>query len=88
MLVSRAPSARAVTRDPEEEAVRLPPQAAGDALRPLAWLARPTPLLRALWGGLERTSEGLRFLMGIFEQRYYLLGVLAALITIMLLMAQ
>jgi formate hydrogenlyase subunit 3/multisubunit Na+/H+ antiporter MnhD subunit len=88
VLVSRAPSARTIARDPDEEAVRLPPEAAGEALRPLAWLALPAPLLGALWAGLERTSEGLRFLMGLFEQRYYLLGVLAALITIMLLMAQ
>lgn len=86
--VATRPSARSLERDPDEEPVQLPPEAAGDALRPLAWLARPTPLLRAIWRGLERTSEGLRVLMGLFEQRYYLLGVLAALITIMLLMAQ
>jgi hypothetical protein len=76
-------------RDPDEDLVRLPPQAAGEALRPLTWLASPAPLLQALWGGLQRSSEGLRFLITLFfEQRFYLLGVLAVLLTIMLLMAQ
>ncbi|HMQ33964.1 MAG TPA: proton-conducting transporter membrane subunit, partial [Chloroflexaceae bacterium] len=80
--------ARAPRRDPDEEEVRLAPDALGAALRPLAWLADPEPLLGLAWRGLQRASEGLRFVIGLFEQRYYLLGVLAALLTIMLLMAQ
>jgi formate hydrogenlyase subunit 3/multisubunit Na+/H+ antiporter MnhD subunit len=83
-----AAPARTLERDPDEEPVRLAPEALGAALRPLAWLGSPMPLLGALWAGLQWMSEALRFLMGLFEQRYYLLGVLGALITIMLLMAQ
>lgn len=79
---------RTLPRDPDEEPVRLAPDALGAALRPLAWLASPEPLLRRIWRVLQRASEGLHFVMGLFEQRYYLLGVLAALLTIMLLMAQ
>lgn len=80
--------ARAAERERDEGEARLAPDALGAALQPLAWLANPEPLLRALWGGLQWLSAGLRFVMGIFEQRYYLLGVLAALVIIMLLMAQ
>lgn len=88
ILLVRARSARTLARDPDEEAVRLAPEALGALLQPLAWLARPTPLLRGLWLALQLASEVLRIPVGLFEQRYYLLGVLGALITIMLLMAQ
>lgn len=88
ILLVRAGSARTLARDPDEEAVRLAPEALGALLQPLAWLARPTPLLRGLWMALQLASEVLRIPVGLFEQRYYLLGVLGALITIMLLMAQ
>jgi formate hydrogenlyase subunit 3/multisubunit Na+/H+ antiporter MnhD subunit len=84
----RAPSGRTLARDPDEGPALLGPDALSEALRPLAWLASPLPLLAGLWRGLQWGSEGLRFFMGLFEQRYYLLGVLAALLTIMLLMAQ
>ncbi|NTV63331.1 MAG: hypothetical protein HGA65_07310, partial [Oscillochloris sp.] len=83
-----AAPARMLERDPDEEPVRLAPDALGAALRPLAWMGSLTPLLRVLWAGLQLASKALHFLIGLFEQRYYLLGVLAALITIMLLMAQ
>lgn len=86
--VARAAPARAALRERGEEPARLAPDALGLALRPLAWLANPAPLLGALWALLGRSSELLRLVVGLFEQRYYLLGVLAALITIMLLMAQ
>jgi hypothetical protein len=87
-LLAGAAPARVLPKDPDEQAVRLAPDALGASVRPLAYLANPGPALRAAWRLLERSSEGLRLLMGLFEQRYYLLGVLAALITIMLLMAQ
>lgn len=87
-LLLRAPVGRSETRDPDEQSAWLAPAALGEVLLPLARLARPTPLLAALWAGLQQASAGLRLLVGLFEQRYYLLGVLVALITIMLLMAQ
>lgn len=86
--VLRAPSDRTLPRDPDEQATYLGPDALGETLRPLAWVASPLPLLVMLWEGARRASEALRFVMGLFEQRYYLLGVLAAILTIMLLMAQ
>jgi formate hydrogenlyase subunit 3/multisubunit Na+/H+ antiporter MnhD subunit len=86
--LARAPGGRQIARAPEEDPTQLAPEALGASLRPLAWLARPDALLRAIWHGLGRVGEGLGFLMAIFEQRYYLLGIIAALLTIMLLMAQ
>lgn len=88
LLLMRTTPVRTVKREPDEDVVRLAPDTLGQTLRPLAWLANPAPLLRGFWGLLERSSELLRVVVGLFEQRYYLLGVLAALITIMLLMAQ
>lgn len=88
LAIARARPARVLARDPDEPPVALAPAALGAALRPLAWLGDPAPALRALWAGLTRASAALRLLIGLFEQRYYLLGVLGALITIMLLMAQ
>lgn len=86
--LARAAPARAAKRDPDEDAVRLAPDTLGKTLRPLAWLANPAPLIAGVGALLERSSQLMRLLVGLFEQRYYLLGVLAALITIMLLMAQ
>lgn len=87
-FVARRPSARSLTPNPDETPVRLSPAGLADGLRPLAWLGWPGDLLRALWDGLGRSSELLRVALSIFEQRYYLLGVLMVLIVIMLLMAQ
>lgn len=88
LLLARAASGRSLQRDPDEELVSLAPEGLGMALRPLSWLARPMPLLRSSWVALQRASELLRVPLTLFEQRYYLLGVLAALLTIMLLMAR
>jgi formate hydrogenlyase subunit 3/multisubunit Na+/H+ antiporter MnhD subunit len=88
LALARARPARTFSHDPDEQPVALAPEALGTALRPLAWLGDLAPALRALWAGLTRVSQGLRLLMALFEQRYYLLGVLGALIVIMLLMAQ
>lgn len=87
-LLVRAPSARTLPESIETPAVRLGSDALGTTLAPLAALGRPTTLLRALWNGLDWFSRGLRIGMLAFEQRYYLLGVLMALIVVMLLMAQ
>ncbi|MFQ3661998.1 MAG: proton-conducting transporter membrane subunit [Chloroflexaceae bacterium] len=88
LLVARAPSTRALERDPDEEPAWLAPEGLGALLRPLSWLGRPTPVLQGAWFALQRASELLRIPLTLFEQRYYLLGVLAALLTIMLLMAR
>lgn len=86
-LIARAPSARSLSADPDEEPVHLAPDALARAARPLAWLSRPDGLTRLAWSALERASAGLRSAVAIFEQRYYLLAVLMVLIIMMLLMA-
>jgi hypothetical protein len=88
LALLRAPLARNPARDPDEAPTALAPEALGAALRPLAYAASPVPLLSGIWGLLGRISQTLRLAVSLFEQRYYLLGVLAALLTIMLLMAQ
>ncbi|WP_129671877.1 hypothetical protein [Candidatus Chloroploca sp. Khr17] len=88
LMIARRPVVRTLERDPDEEPVFLTAEGLGTLLQPLAHLTNPTQGWQAIWQGLQRISQGLRFLLGFFEQRYYLLGVLAALLTIMLLMAQ
>jgi hypothetical protein len=87
-LIGRAPSGRSVPVTLDTPAVRMGLDALGASLAPLVAFGRPTTLFGLLWTGLERLSQGARFVMGAFEQRYYLLGVLMALIFVMLLMAQ
>lgn len=87
-LIARAPGARSLPADPDEEPVRLAPDALALVVRPLAWLSRPQNIIRFAWSSLERASTGLRYAITIFEQRYYLLAVLMVLIIMMLLMAQ
>lgn len=88
ILLARAAPSRSLERDPDEDPVYLGPDALGSLVRPLAWLGHPAPLLQGVWVALTRASAAARFMISLFEQRYYLLGVLAALITIMLLMTQ
>ncbi|NTV62218.1 MAG: hypothetical protein HGA65_01605 [Oscillochloris sp.] len=86
--IARLPVARQIALSPEEQPVQLAADALGRSLRPLAWLGRADALLAAIWSGLLRLSHWLQVIMSVFEQRYYLLGVLIALLTVMLLMAQ
>ncbi|MCS6882059.1 MAG: proton-conducting transporter membrane subunit [Oscillochloridaceae bacterium] len=88
LLMAHAASGRALERDPDEEPAWLAPEGLGAALWPLRGLARLMPLLQGAWAALQRASDLLRVPLTLFEQRYYLLGVLAALLTIMLLMAR
>ncbi|MBX0331047.1 hypothetical protein K2Z83_25675 [Oscillochloris sp. ZM17-4] len=88
LLVARAPVARQGARSPEEELVQLAGDALGQSLRPLAWIGRADSLLAAIWAGMLWVSRWLQIIMSVFEQRYYLLGVLVALLVVMLLMAQ
>jgi hypothetical protein len=87
-LIVRAPSGRSVPVALDTPPVRMGLDALGASLAPLVAVGRPTTLFGLIWTGLERLSQGARFVMGAFEQRYYLLGVLMALIVVMLLMAQ
>jgi NADH:ubiquinone oxidoreductase subunit 5 (subunit L)/multisubunit Na+/H+ antiporter MnhA subunit len=84
----RARSTRLAILDPDEQPVALAPDALGGLLQPLARLGDSALLLRGLRAGLLYVSRTLRLLIGLFEHNYYLMGVLAALIVLMLLMAQ
>jgi len=83
-----ARSTRLAILDPDEQPVALAPDALGDLLQPLARIGDSALLLRGLGVGLLYVSRALRLLIGLFEHNYYLMGVLAALIILMLLMAQ
>jgi NADH:ubiquinone oxidoreductase subunit 2 (subunit N) len=54
----------------------------------LSWLAAHEAPKRWAWGTLLALGEGLRRILTLFEARYYLAGVLLALISTLLLMAQ
>lgn len=88
LLIARLPITRQIAPSPEEETTQLAADALGESLRPLAWLGRADALLAAVWNGMLGISRLLQIMMSVFEQRYYLLGVLMALLTVMLLMAQ
>jgi hypothetical protein len=88
LLIARAPVARQIARGPEEDTVQLAGDALGQSLRPLSWLGRADSLLATIWAGMLQASRWLQIIMSVFEQRYYLLGVLVALLVVMLLMAQ
>jgi hypothetical protein len=77
----RAPAAQ----EPRNVAL-LTPQALGQSLRGLAWLGDPTSLYRNAWGGLLRLSRGVARLLALFEQRYYLAGLMIAVIVVVMLM--
>lgn len=62
--------------------------ALGESLSHIAWFADPKLLIERLWQLLSILGKGVQGLMTLFERRYYLAGVLLALISILLIMAQ
>lgn len=60
----------------------------GDGLRGLAEAADARTALMLLGRGIDRVASMLHTGMIIFEQRYYLFGVIVALLAILILMAQ
>ena len=53
-----------------------------------AWIAAPANSLAWLWGGLLRASAMLRRALSFLEQRYYLAGLLIAVIIVIMLFIQ
>ena len=88
IALSRARWARVAQLGPEMSAVSLAPESLGAQLRPLARIGRPDRLISLAWSGLNWLSERVQMVIGVFEQRYYLLGVILVLVSIMLLMAR
>jgi hypothetical protein len=86
--IARTPAARQIAHSSDEELSQLAADALGESLRPLAWFGRADALLGRIWAALLWASRWLQVAMSVFEQRYYLLGVMVALLTVMLLMAQ
>lgn len=68
-----------------ESAGVLVPQALGQSLRGLAALGAPDALFRRAWDGLLYACRALRRGLALFEQRYYLAGLLIALIVVIML---
>ncbi len=72
--------------DPEERTTMPAPDALAASLRLFAWLAAPDAAFRGVWAGLLRGGQLLRRGLALFEQRYYLAGVMIGLIVIILLL--
>jgi len=64
------------------------PWALGESLRGLAWMAIATEAFAYAWRALLALSRGLRRGMALFEQRYYLAGLLIAVILVIMLFIQ
>lgn len=78
---------RRLGSDPDMTPVVLGPDALGASVAPLAHLGRPAGLFRRAWEGLLLVSRGAQAAMALFEQRFYLAGVLLMLLIVLLLMA-
>jgi formate hydrogenlyase subunit 3/multisubunit Na+/H+ antiporter MnhD subunit len=64
----------------------LTPEALGQSLRWLIWLGDPAGLFGQIWDGLLRLSRAASRLLALFEQRYYLAGLMIAIIVVIMLM--
>jgi formate hydrogenlyase subunit 3/multisubunit Na+/H+ antiporter MnhD subunit len=87
LVLWRLPWKRRTLSDPDMTAVVLAPRALAETLLPLAWMGRPTSLIRTSWEGLTQLSALVHILFTPFEKRYYLSGVVLVLISLIVLMA-
>jgi len=62
----------------------LTPAALGESLSGLSWLATPDNLLSGIWAALVGSGRGLARLLGLLEHRYYLAGLVIAMIVVLL----
>jgi formate hydrogenlyase subunit 3/multisubunit Na+/H+ antiporter MnhD subunit len=86
-LLARSRRRVAAEDQPRQVAVAVP-WALGESLRGLAWLATAAEVFGQVWLALLALSRGLRRGMALFEQRYYLAGLLIAVILIIMLFIQ
>ena len=84
LVRARAPRAHA----PAPAGGALVPLGLGESLAALARLGAPSAAFSAAWHALLRASDVLRRGLALFEQRYYLAGLLIAVIVIVLLFIQ
>lgn len=73
-------------RDPEDRSAIQTFDALGQSLVGLAWLGNPSGLFERALDGLIWLSRNLRRLLALLEQRYYVAGLILALIGVILLM--
>lgn len=75
---------------PDEDMVPvvLAPDTLAEQLAPMVWVGAPWSLMKTLGNGLELLTRGVHFALALFEERYYLAGVLLALISLVVIMAQ
>ncbi|MBK9712062.1 MAG: hypothetical protein IPO81_12185 [Kouleothrix sp.] len=66
----------------------LRPQALGESLRGLSWLGTATRAFAWLWGALLGLSRTSRRGLALLEQRYYLAGLVIAVIVVIMLFIQ
>jgi hypothetical protein len=92
LLIVLPPLARsrryaAADDEPSQPSV-VAPWALGESLSGLAWIAIAPEAFARAWRGLLAMSRGLRRGMALFEQRYYLAGLLIAVILVIMLFIQ
>ena len=92
LLIALPPFARSrryvAADDQPRQAGVIAPWALGESLRGLAWMAIAPEAFTRTWRGLLLLSRGLRRGMALFEQRYYLAGLLIAVILVIMLFIQ
>ncbi len=86
-LVARSRRYTAADELPRQAGVAAP-RALGESLRGLAWMAMATEAFDQSWRALLALSRGLRRTLALFEQRYYLAGLLIAVILVIMLFIQ
>ena len=84
----RANVPAAPAAEPDQPSALALPAALGESLSGLAWLATATGAFVGGWQLLLRASAALRRGLSLLEQRYYLAGLLIALILVLLLFIQ
>jgi formate hydrogenlyase subunit 3/multisubunit Na+/H+ antiporter MnhD subunit len=87
-FVRRITWKRRTRSDEDMVHVGLAPDALANSLAPLAQIGRPNALLHNVWNVLKLFNKGVSFALAPFEQRYYLAGVVLALISLIVLIAQ
>jgi formate hydrogenlyase subunit 3/multisubunit Na+/H+ antiporter MnhD subunit len=87
-LPAFARSRRFAAADEPRQAGVGAPWAIGESLSSLAWIAIAPEAFARAWRGLLLLSRGLRRGMALFEQRYYLAGLLIAIILVIMLFIQ
>lgn len=88
LAIWRAGWRRRSVSDPDMTPVVLTPDALSREVRPLAGVGRPVWFLHGIWRGCLLLNKGAHMGLALFEQRYYLTGVVLVLISLVVLMVQ